>query len=73
MQIRIDPHTLERAVERGASAEEIKDVIASGFFVSAKRGRLGQAKVSRGCCLYSIKSQPRWIVAHDHTRLYGVG
>lgn len=45
MKIRIDLHTLERAVERGTNAEEIEDVIEKGFPVEAKRGRLGKAKV----------------------------
>ena len=45
MEIRIDPHTLERAEERGTSEEEIKDVINSGFPIPAKGGRLGKAKV----------------------------
>ena len=45
MEIRIDPHTLERAEERGANAEEIKDVIMNGFPISAKRGRHGSARV----------------------------
>ena len=45
MDIQIDPHTLERAVERGSSEEEIKDVINTGMPILAKRGRLGKAKV----------------------------
>ena len=39
MQIRIDPHTLERAQERGATAQEIEDVIRNGHDVPAKYGR----------------------------------
>lgn len=31
-KIRIDPHTLERAAERGASEDEICDVIENGVF-----------------------------------------
>jgi len=45
MEIRIDPHTLERASERGASAEEIIDVINNGRPISAKYGRLGKSKI----------------------------
>ena len=45
MDIEIDPHTLERAGERGASEEEIKDVIETGFPIPAKYGRLGKAKI----------------------------
>jgi hypothetical protein len=45
MDIRIDPHTLERAAERGASAEEIVDVITSGHPIPAKYGRGGKTKV----------------------------
>ncbi len=45
MEIRIDPHTLRRAEERGASEEEIKDVINTGFPISGKYGRMGKAKV----------------------------
>lgn len=44
MEIRIDPHTLERAEERGIDAEEIKDVIYSGIPIPAKSGRFGKAK-----------------------------
>lgn len=45
MEIRIDPHTLERAEERGTSAEEIKDVIQTGIAVPARYGRMGKTKV----------------------------
>jgi hypothetical protein len=44
MDIQSDPHTLERAAERGASAEEIMDVINSGRPIPAKYGRLGKSK-----------------------------
>jgi hypothetical protein len=36
MEIQIDPHTLERAVERGTNEEEIEDVIKAGFTIAAK-------------------------------------
>nr|BAL60095.1 hypothetical protein HGMM_OP4C731 [Candidatus Acetothermum autotrophicum] len=47
LQIQIDPHTLERAKERGAHEKEIRDVIETGFPISAKYGRLGKAKIYR--------------------------
>ena len=45
MDIRIDPHTLERARKRGASMYEIEDTLSTGISFSAKYGRLGRAKV----------------------------
>ena len=45
MGIQIDPHTLERAEERGTNEAEIEDVITTGFSISAKYGRRGRAKV----------------------------
>ena len=45
MEIQVDPHTLERALERGTNEAEIEDVIRSGSAISAKHGRLGKAKV----------------------------
>jgi len=45
MKIQIDPHTLERAKERGASIKEIRNVILTGFSVPAKQGRMGKAKI----------------------------
>ncbi|HET7091440.1 MAG TPA: hypothetical protein VFL17_22640, partial [Anaerolineae bacterium] len=51
MDIQIDPHTLERAEERGTNTEEIKDVINSGITIPAKHGRRGKAKV------YDFKQQ----------------
>lgn len=44
MDIQIDPHTLERAEERGTNEEEIKDVINTGVAVPARYGRMGKAK-----------------------------
>jgi hypothetical protein len=43
MEIRIEPHTLERAGERGASKEEIIQTIQFGLPIDAKAGR--KAKV----------------------------
>ena len=45
MKVQIDPHTLERAGERGTNEDEIKDVIETGFTIPAKYGRIGRAKV----------------------------
>ena len=45
MKIQIDSHTLERAIERGTSEEEIKDVLETGFTFPGKYGRTGKAKV----------------------------
>lgn len=45
MKVQIDPHTLERAGERGTNEDEIKDVIEAGFTIPAKYGRIGRAKV----------------------------
>ena len=36
--IQTDPHTLERAEERGTDEDEIKDVIKTGFTILAKYG-----------------------------------
>ena len=44
MYIRIDPHTLERAEERGTNADEIIDVIMTGTPIPAKFGRLRKVK-----------------------------
>jgi hypothetical protein len=45
MRIQIDPHTLERAEERGTNEEEIKEVIQTGSSFSGKYGRMGKFKV----------------------------
>ncbi len=45
MEIQLDPHTLERAEERGASEAEISDVIETGVTIPAKYGRTGRAKI----------------------------
>ena len=44
MQIIIDPHTLLRANERGASEEEIKDVLLTGISSIAKKNRSSKWK-----------------------------
>jgi mannose-6-phosphate isomerase-like protein (cupin superfamily) len=62
MNIQIDPHTLERAEERGATADEIIDVITSGTPITAKYGRLGKAKT------YDFKMN-RLGKYHDHKRV----
>jgi hypothetical protein len=45
MAIRVDPHTLARAEERGTTEEEIRDVILFGSPTAAKHGRQAKAKV----------------------------
>lgn len=45
MRIQIDPHTLDRAAERGTSEEEIKDVINTGISIPGKYGRFGKFKI----------------------------
>ena len=45
MDIKIDPHTLLRAEERGTNEMEIKDVVNTGFSIPAKHGRQGKAKI----------------------------
>ncbi len=45
MNIKIDPHTLLGAEERGTTESEIQDVIKTGFDIPAKSGRKGKAKV----------------------------
>ncbi len=45
MEIRIDPHTLARAEERGANETKIEDVIHTGFSTPAKYDRMGKTKV----------------------------
>ena len=52
MEIRIDPHTLERAEERGTNAEEIREVIRTGSAIPAKRGRKAKAR--------TFQFQERW-------------
>ena len=51
MDILIEPHTLERAEERGTDENEIIDVINTGFSIPAKYDRLGKAKI------YSFQKQ----------------
>ena len=44
MRLAISRHALERALERGASEPEIKEVLESGVSTTAKYGRLGKTK-----------------------------
>ena len=44
MNVQIDPHTLERAEERGTNEQEIIEVITSGSPIPARQGRQGKAK-----------------------------
>jgi len=45
MQIIIDPHTLQRATERGASKDEIIDTLQNGTLAVAKGGRKSKLKI----------------------------
>ena len=62
MNIQIDAHTLERAEERGASADEIIDVIVAGTSIPAKFGRLGKTKT------YDFKKN-RLGIYYEHKRV----
>lgn len=45
MEIQIGRHALLRAEERGATEEEIKEVLQSGTILMVKSNRLGKEKV----------------------------
>ncbi len=45
MDIQIDPHTLQRAEERGTNEAEIRDVINTGIAIPARYRQAGKAKV----------------------------
>ena len=45
LKIIIDPHTIKRAEERGASKGEIIDVLTTGFQIDAKYGRFAKGKI----------------------------
>ena len=45
MEIQIDPHTIERAWERGVKETEIRETIRAGQDIYAKYDKLGKAKV----------------------------
>lgn len=45
MKIIIDKHTLERAIERGATESEIKNVILTGEDIQTKYNRIGKSKI----------------------------
>lgn len=45
IRIQIDPHTLKRAQERGATESEIEDILRTGDRIPAKKNRLGRTKV----------------------------
>ena len=44
MKIQIEPHTLQKAIQRGATEKEIKEVLQSGINILGKYGRLGKSK-----------------------------
>ena len=45
MKIRIEPHTLLRAIERGATKDEIMVTLESGLDLLGKKGRIGKSMV----------------------------
>jgi hypothetical protein len=45
MKFQIARHTIERAMERGASETEIIEVLETGKSISGKYGKLGKSKV----------------------------
>jgi hypothetical protein len=45
MEIVLELHTLKRALERGASKEEITSVILNGYDIPAKRDKLARTLV----------------------------
>jgi Domain of unknown function (DUF4258) len=45
MKIQIEPHTLQRAEERGTSLEEIQIVLVQGTEIPARGNRKAKAKV----------------------------
>ena len=45
MNIQIEPHTLQRAIERGATENEITDTINSGVNILGRLGRQGKSQV----------------------------
>jgi hypothetical protein len=45
MKIIIEPHTIERANERGATKTEIHDVISNGIVIPAKNNRYAKYKI----------------------------
>jgi hypothetical protein len=45
LYIQIEPHTLQRANERGATEQEIIDTINNGVNIPAKAGRMAKAKI----------------------------
>lgn len=44
-RIQVDPHTLERAEERGTNEAEVRDVLQTGVPIPGKHGREGKAKI----------------------------
>jgi hypothetical protein len=62
MEIQVDPHTLERAEERGTNEAEIRDVIQAGFLIPTKYGRIGKSKI------YDFK-QNRQNKYYDHKKV----
>jgi hypothetical protein len=45
MEVRLEPHTLERAEERGTNRKVVEDVLTNEFEFSAHGGRKGKARI----------------------------
>ena len=72
MKIQIEPHTLQRAIERGASESEIKETIETGTNILAGQGRLGKSKIypfgsSRNNKFYEEKKVEVYFVVENET------
>ncbi len=56
MKIIIEPHTIERANERGTNETEIRDVVENGIAFPAKYGRLAKYKIYDFNALWNNKA-----------------
>jgi hypothetical protein len=70
VKIKIEPHTLVRGNERGASEDEIVNTLENGTDLVGKRGRMGKSKVfefqmERNGLLYKEKKIDVYYVIED--------
>jgi hypothetical protein len=70
VKIKIEPHTLVRANERGASEDEIINTLENGTDLVGKMGRMGKSKVfefqmERNGLLYKEKKIDVYYVIED--------
>jgi len=67
MEIIIEPHTIERAHERGATKNEIYDVISHGIDIPAKSNRYGNIKyfllIRKEMAVFTSRSGLRFITS----------